>query len=71
MPPSRLQRLLADRRRVDARFDPRGAITGLARYLRIAHAHFGRWDLAVESYHMGIGNLEGVLRAYLGARRTN
>jgi hypothetical protein len=66
IPPARLQRLLAERRRVDARFDPRGAITGLARYLQIAHAHFGRWDLAVASYHMGIGNLDGVLRAYLG-----
>jgi hypothetical protein len=69
MPSARLQRLLAERRHVDARFDPRGAIGGLARYLQIAHAHFGRWDLAVASYHMGIGNLEGVLRAYLGDRR--
>jgi hypothetical protein len=64
--PARLQRLLAQRRRVDARFDPRGAITGLARYLRIAYAHFGRWDLAIASYHMGVGNLERVLRAFLG-----
>jgi hypothetical protein len=68
MPAGRLQRLLAERRRVDARFDPRGAVTGLARYLQIAHAHFGRWDLAVASYHMGIGNLESVLRDYLGDR---
>jgi hypothetical protein len=68
IPPARLRRLLAERRRVDARFDPRGAIAGLVRYLQIAHAHFGRWDLAVASYHMGIGNLEGVLRAYLGDR---
>jgi hypothetical protein len=66
--PARLQRLLAERRRIDTRFDPRGAITGLARYLQIAYAHFGRWDLAVASYHMGIGNLEGVLRDYLGNR---
>jgi hypothetical protein len=44
--------------------------TCLARYLQIAHAHFGRWDLAVASYHMGIGNLEGVLRAYLGDRSS-
>ena len=68
MPPARHERLLAERRRVDARFDPRGAISGLARYLQIAHARFGRWDLAVASYHMGIGNLENVLRAYLGDR---
>lgn len=65
-PPARLQRLLAERRRVDARFDPRGAISGLARYLQIAYSHFGRWDLAVASYHMGIGNLERVLRTFLG-----
>src|SRR5439155_249454 len=64
MPPARLQRLLAKRRRIDARFDPHGAITGLVRYLQLAHAHFGRWDLAGASYHMGIGNLEGVLRPY-------
>jgi hypothetical protein len=31
-----------------------------------AHGDFGRDDLAVVSYHMGIGNLEGVLRAYSG-----
>src|SRR5205814_7063599 len=67
-PPARPQRLLAKRRRIYARFDPHGAITGLVRYLQLAHAHFGRWDLAVASYHMGIGNLEGVLRAYLGDR---
>jgi hypothetical protein len=68
MTPARLQLLFAERRRIDARFDPRGAISGLARYLQIAHARFGRWDLAVASYHMGIGNLESVLRAYLGNR---
>ena len=61
-----LQRLVSARRRVDGRFDPSAAIAGLARYLQIAHARFGRWDLAVVSYHMGIGNLEGVLRAYAG-----
>ena len=61
-----LQRLVSARRRVDGRFDPSAAIAGLARYFQIAHARFGRWDLAVVSYHMGIGNLEGVLRAYAG-----
>ena len=30
--------------------------------------HFGRADLAVESYHMGIGNLSSVLDAYDGGR---
>ncbi len=64
----RLQRLEAQRRGVDPRFDPQGAITGLTRYQRIAYGRFGRWDLAVASYHMGIGNLERVLRAFTGDR---
>jgi hypothetical protein len=59
-----VERLRRQRRRVDARFDPRLALTGSVRYLRLARRRFGRDDLAVISYHMGIGNLEGVLRAY-------
>jgi hypothetical protein len=39
---------------------------GTVRYLSQAREHFGRDDLAVVSYHMGIGNLEGALRAYSG-----
>ena len=35
-----------------------------ARYLALARKRFGREDLAFVSYHMGIGNLESVLRAY-------
>src|SRR2546426_8287753 len=65
-----LPRLVAARRRADARFDPRAAVAGLARYLQIARARFGRWDLAVASYHMGIGNLEAVLRAFVGDRSS-
>ena len=57
-------RLLRQRRRVDERFDPRKALEGAARYLAIARQRFGREDLAVVSYHMGIGNLESVLDAY-------
>ena len=57
-------RLLRQRRRVDERFDPRKALEGAARYLAIARERFGREDLAVVSYHMGIGNLESVLDAY-------
>jgi hypothetical protein len=74
----RIQRALArgrtgrahalERRRaqVDQRFDPRASLAGTARYLSIARARFGRQDLAFVSYHMGIGNLESVLRAYGG-----
>jgi len=62
----RVRRLEAARRRVDARFDPAKALAGAVRYLAIARRSFGRADLAVVSYHMGIGNLEDVLRAYAG-----
>jgi hypothetical protein len=57
-------RLRAQRRRVDARFDPRKAIEGAATYLQIARGHLTRPDLALESYHMGIGNLQNALRGY-------
>jgi soluble lytic murein transglycosylase-like protein len=58
---SRAERLNKARRRADERFDPRHAIAGTVRYLTLAKKHFGRDDLAVASYHMGIGNLDGVL----------
>jgi hypothetical protein len=62
----RVRRLQAQRRRVDARFDPAEALAGSVRYLTQARRHFERDDLAVVSYHMGIGNLENVLRVYTG-----
>jgi hypothetical protein len=52
------------RRAVDERFDPAKALAGATRYLTIARETLGREDLALVSYHMGIGNLQGVLRAY-------
>jgi len=59
---------LADKRaKIDQRFDPERALDGAARYLQIAGERFGATDLATESYHMGIGNLESVIRAYTGA----
>jgi hypothetical protein len=61
---SRAAALRAARRRVDERFDPNKALAGTARYLAIALERFGREDLAFVSYHMGIGNLESVLRDY-------
>ncbi|WP_320669291.1 DUF5715 family protein [Patulibacter defluvii] len=55
----------AERRRVDPRFDPRAALEATTRYLDIARKRLGgRDDLAVASYHMGIGNLQEVLRAF-------
>jgi hypothetical protein len=58
------RRLRVRRRRVDQRFDPRRAIDGAGRYLAFARGRLRRDDLALESYHMGVGNLEGALRAY-------
>jgi hypothetical protein len=52
------------RRLLDERFDPPKALAATARYLTIAKRELGREDLAFVSYHMGIGNLQGVLRAY-------
>jgi hypothetical protein len=57
------------RRRVDERFDPAQALAGTARYLALAKKTFGREDLAFVSYHMGIGNLKGVLTAFGGGPR--
>ena len=58
--PARVARLRARRRRVDARFDPARALAGTVRYLTVARRIFGADDLAVVSYHMGIGNLQAV-----------
>jgi hypothetical protein len=58
-------RLRALRRKVDERFDPARSLDGTGRYLTFAKGTLGgRDDLAVESYHMGVGNLQSVLRAY-------
>jgi hypothetical protein len=59
-------RLEKARARIDERFDPRKALAATVRYLRLAQQRFGRPDLAIESYHMGIGNLANVLGAYGG-----
>ncbi|MDQ6606835.1 MAG: transglycosylase SLT domain-containing protein [Actinomycetota bacterium] len=61
-------RLLGTRAKVDGRFDPAHALAATVRYLEIAQQRFGRADLAVESYHMGIGNLQQVLSDYDGGR---
>ena len=51
-------------RRADDRFDPAKALAGTVRYLQLAKAKLGRTDLALASYHMGIGNLQRVLSLY-------
>lgn len=55
----------AERARIDPRFDPRQALEATARYLDFARGQLGgRDDLAVASYHMGVGNLQNALRDY-------
>jgi hypothetical protein len=63
-----LTRLLARRAAIDDRFDPRKELAATVRYLQLAQRRFGRADLAVVSYHMGIGNLQQVLDDYDGGR---
>jgi hypothetical protein len=52
------------RRRADQRFDPKFSLEAAARYLQQAQKKFGREDLAVATYHMGMGNLDTLLGRY-------
>jgi hypothetical protein len=58
------RRLERARRRADQRFDPKFALEAAARYLQMAQKKFGREDLAVATYHMGMGNLQTILSRY-------
>ena len=60
----RLARLRRERAAVDERFDGNKALAATGRYLKLAREEVGREDLAFVSYHMGIGNLQGVLSAF-------
>ena len=62
--PRRAARLRARRARADPRFDPAQALAATCRYLTVARTALGRTDLAEESYHMGIGNLQTALRRF-------
>jgi Family of unknown function (DUF5715)/Transglycosylase SLT domain len=61
---ARAERLRTRREEIDERFNPEDALQGAGRYLAIAEDSFGSEELAVVSYHMGMGNLENVLAAY-------
>jgi hypothetical protein len=61
---SQSRKLERARRKADERFNPAVALAAGARYLADAKKRFGREDMAVASYHMGIGNLEHVLSLY-------
>lgn len=64
-----LARLQHQRAQIDDRFVPSKAIAATVRYLQIARRDLGgRLDLAIVSYHMGIGNLQHVLRLYDGGQ---
>jgi hypothetical protein len=65
-----VRRLLRERRVVDERFDPRKSLAAAVRYLTIAGRRFGREDLAIASYHMGIGNLRTVIGTYVAPRAS-
>lgn len=65
----RLPELMNERRRADERFSPRLSLDAAALYLSKAQQRFGRDDLAVTSYHMGMGNLESVIDTYVAPRR--
>lgn len=60
------ERLIRERRAIDARFRPAEALAGMAAYLQRADRRFGDPDLGTVSYHMGIGNLETAIGDYLG-----
>ena len=63
----RANQLAAIRRQVDQRFDPGAAVRAMARYLTVARGYLARDDLSVASYHMGIGNLQGVIAHWADA----
>jgi hypothetical protein len=62
----KVQALRRARAAADERFDGTKALAATGRYLKLAHDTLGREDLAFVSYHMGIGNLQGVLRLFGG-----
>jgi hypothetical protein len=51
-------------RRADDRFVPEKALAATVRYLKFAKERLGRTDLALASYHMGVGNLQRALSLY-------
>jgi hypothetical protein len=64
----KMTRLQGQRAEIYDRFNERLALAATVRYLRLAQQRFGRPDLAIESYHMGIGNLQHVLDEYDGGK---
>ena len=68
---NRARRLRSLRRRVDERYDPRKAIEAAGRYLTFAKGELGgSEELAVVSYHMGVGNLKTVMARFGASTET-
>jgi hypothetical protein len=65
-----IRRLIARRPHVDERLDPVKSLAATGRYLQVGRLVFGTPELALVSYHMGLGNLTHVIRAYTGDSRT-
>ncbi|CAN5521228.1 hypothetical protein BH10ACT11_BH10ACT11_01750 [soil metagenome] len=61
-----IPKLVKQRRAIDQRYQASPSIEGAAKYLEIAGKYFGDPQLAVVSYHMGIGNLDDVIGDYTG-----
>jgi hypothetical protein len=61
------RQLLRWRARYDQRYAPARSIVATVRYLEAARRTLGRADLAVASYHLGIGNLRRAVALYGGA----
>ena len=62
----KVEKLRKERAAVDERFDGSKSLAATGLYLKLARDTLGREDFAFVSYHMGIGNLQGVLRAFAG-----
>src|SRR4051812_30713228 len=54
------------RARYDQRFSPAKSVHATVHYLETARRYLGRDDLAVAAYHMGIGNMQGVVHSFGG-----
>jgi hypothetical protein len=61
---AQLRELRVARAKADPRFVPASSLAAAVKYLSIAKGKLGREDLALTSYHMGIGNLQNVLTEY-------
>jgi Transglycosylase SLT domain/Family of unknown function (DUF5715) len=60
----RARQLQRWRVRYDQRYSAAASIAGTVRFLKLARKQFGRTDLAVAAYQMGLGNVRNVVDGY-------